>query len=482
MDSFLSLDELHVSFPSQELPYSRMENEDGEEDCDLLRESDDERGINSHHRTQDKGEIRRSANQEFLAANYVVTSRERESTAYKLPSIRPASSKLKNGLKKGRNRAEKGEFSSIDVDDFSVWGKQAMVNARKDMKNRTNFRNNVPSPGPKNCCGGEKWENDVVVESCFAKTKSSDSADSSNLSRPRLSLGSYSQLHGRIGDRPSIFSPPVSPKARASSVRLPKKISRLIEMELSIIKGENINSTQRRRYRPRSESVPTQEKIQFYPNSVELRRSQDPSMPRLGKPVMTNAKTRNTKEKSKSTINTRRDRLPSSGPRRCSGGEKWETDSIAESCFVKKSSSDSPNSSYLKLDSKEGTQAPLLSEQKGFFTASPCREIPPRLSPKEFGDRPLFSPTVRGHQVQELPLDLPKNSPIHRVGVLGCQGRQFRELNSKTKIQCPIRFCIPSRKNRHFSQPDGIEEVAASFLAFTEKRQRGKEFSLTIRK
>lgn len=457
MDSFLSLDELHVSFPSQELPNSRMENEDGEEDCDLLRESDDERGINSHHRTQDKGEIRRSANQEFLAANYVVTSRERESVAHKLPSIRPASSKLKNGLKKGRNRAEKGEFSCIDVDDFSVCGKQVMVNARKDMKNRTNFRNNFPSPGPKNCCGGEKWENDVVVESCFAKTKSSDSADSSNvyLSRPRLSLGSHSQLHGRIGDRPSIFSPPVSPKPERPQLDLPKKITRLIEMELSIIKGENVNSTQRRRYRPRSESVPTQEKIQFYPNSVELRRSQDPSMPRLGKPVMTNAaKTRNTKEKSKSTINTRRDHLPSSGPRRCSGGEKWETDSIAESCFVKKSSSDSPNSSYLKLDSKEGTQAPLLSEQKGFFTASPCREVPPRLSPKEFGDRPLFSPTVRGHQVQELPLDLPeKFTKFIELEFSVVKGDNSVSSTQKQKYSVPSDSVSPREKSPFFPNP-----------------------------
>ncbi|KAL9968632.1 hypothetical protein ACROYT_G020747 [Oculina patagonica] len=394
MDSFLSLDELYLSFPNQEFNSSRKHGL-REEDCDILRGASDDRGNSCHHRAEGKDEKRRLNGPAFLAADYVVANDERESYAGKLPSIRPAFGKQK----KGHNRAE---FSCIDVDDFSVSGQPVMFNTRREMKETTNCRNYIPSPGHHNCPVGEKWENNAVEK------KSSASANSCNafVYRPRqLSLGSYAELHGR-SYQPAIFSSPVCSKPGRPS-ELPEKFAKFLEMEFSIIKGEKVNSTQRCRLR--SDSVPTHQRGPLYPNSMDLRRSQSPSVPELRKPVMNNAK-RNIKESSSSSISTRRDSLPSPRLRSFSGGVKWENDSVAESFFVnRKSASDSPTNSKVppsKLDLKGGTQS-LPSEQKVLMTAPP-RDVSPRLSPKELGNRALFSPSATRHQVQQLPLDLPE--------------------------------------------------------------------------
>lgn len=399
MDSFLSLDELYLSFPSQEFNSSRKHGH-REEECDILREGSNDRG-NSCHRAEGKDEKRRPNGPAFLAADYVVANDEGECYAGKLPSIRPAFGKQK----KGQNRAE---FSCIDVDDFSVSGKPVMINTRRDTKETTNCKNNLPSPGRHNCPRGEKWENNAVVKKDIVEKKSSASANSCNafINRPRqLSFGSYAELHGRNYQRAIFGSPDYSKPGRPSD--LPEKFAKFLEMEFSIIKGEKVNSTQRCRLR--SDSVPTQQRGPLYPNSMDLRRSQSPSVPELRKPVINNAK-RNIKESSRCSISTRHDSLPSPRPRSSSSGVKWENDSVAESFFVKKKSlSDSPTSSKVprsKLDLKGGAQT-LPSEQKVLIAASP-RDVSPRLSPKEAGDRPLFSPSASGHQVQELPLDLPQ--------------------------------------------------------------------------
>lgn len=396
MDSFLSLDELYLSFPRK--------HGNREEDCDILREAGDDHD-NSFYRAEDKDETCRQ-NEAFLPADYVLANEERESYAGKLPSIRSAFSKQKNGSKKGRNREE---FSCIDVDNFSVSGKTVMVNASRDMKERTNCRTNFPSPGRYNCPGEEIWENNAAVKSCLAEIKPSDSANSCNafVYRPRqLSLGSYTELHGRNQQRTIFTSPGYSKSGRPPD--LPDKFARFLEMEFSIIKGEKVNSTPR--YRVRSDSVPTQQRGPLYPNSMELRRSKSPSLSEFSRKPTNNNSKRNTLEISRCSISTSRDSLPSTEPRSSSGGEKWENDSVAESLFGnKKSSSDSPNSSKVppaKLDLGGRTQS-LPSEQKALFTASP-RDVSHRMSPKEFCDRPLFSPSANRHQVQELPLDLPE--------------------------------------------------------------------------
>ena len=150
---------------------------------------------------------------------------EYQSYAGKLPSIRSAFSKQKNGSKKGRNREE---FSCIDVDNFSVSGKTVMVNASRDMKERTNCRTNFPSPGRHNCPGEEIWENNAAVKSCLAEIKPSDSANSCNafVYRPRQ------LLHGRNQQRTIFTSPGYSKSGRPSD--LPDKFARFLEKEFSI--------------------------------------------------------------------------------------------------------------------------------------------------------------------------------------------------------------------------------------------------------
>lgn len=402
MDSYLSLDELFVSFPNQALK-SRMRNRRRGEDSDVFRERSGDRG-NSYDRAEDKEEIH-SKNETFTVADYVLANGERESYAGKLPSIRPVSVRQTNMLKKGRNR---DEFSCIDLDDFSGWEKPVMTNTRRDGKEGTNRRNNLLSPGSQLCPGGENWESDVVRKSCFAKKKSSDSASSCNalVYRPRqLSLGSFTDLHGQNAERRIIFSPPVTPKPERP-VDLPEKFTRFLEMEFSIIKGENVSSTLRSPFR--SDSDLSQEKEPLNSNSMELRKTERPFNSELEKPVMANTN-RNIKERSKYSINKRQDTLPCSGPRRCSVGDKWESDSVAESIANKKISSDLPNLceiSPAKLDLSRRTQS-LSLERKGTFTASQ-RDISPRLSRTEFEDRPLFSSSESRRHVQELPLDLPE--------------------------------------------------------------------------
>ena len=446
MDSFLSLDELHLSFPSQEFN-SAKKHEQREKNCDILEEASDNHG-DSQHRVEDNDEKCRPTGPAFLPADYVVTNEEDECYADgKLPSIRPAFGKQKNGLlKKGRNRTE---FSCIDVDDFSVSDKPVIVSAGRGIKETINCRNNLPSPGRHNCPDGEKWENNAVVKSRYL-----DSVSSCNgfVCRPRqLSLGSYPELHGRNQQQTVFCSPVCSKPGRPSD--LPEKFSKFLEMEFSIIKGEKVNSTQR--YRLRSDSVPTQRRGPLNPNSTELRRLRSPSLSELRKPVMDNAK-RNNKESSRCSINI--DSLPPPSPRSSSVGEKWKNDSGNEPFFVnKKSSSDSPNSSRVSRPSFDGKHS-FPSEQKAPFTASP-KEVSPRMSPKEFGDRSLFSPTASRHQVQELPLDLPEKFTKFIETEISIPKGENVSSTQKQKYSVAVRSGSPREKVSLFSNPTELKKT-----------------------
>lgn len=398
MDSHLSLDELFVSFPNQALK-SRTRNRRREEDSDVVRESSGD-GRNSYGRAEGKGEIH-SRNEAFTVADYVqANSGERESYASKLPSIRPVSVRQRNVLKKEQNREE---FSCIDLDDFSGREKPLITNSRRVGKEGTICKNNLLSPGSQHYPGEEKWERDVVVQPSFSKKKASDSAHCHNalVYRSRqLSLGSSTDLHGQNAERRVLFSPPVTPKPERP-VDLSDKFTRFLEREFSIIQGESVSSTLRTP--SRSDSELSQERKSVDSNSTERSES-------VGKPVKSNAN-RNVSERSKYSLSTRRETLPSTGPRRWAGEAKWESaDSVIESSFVNKTSSDSPNllanTFPAKLDLSRRAQS-LPSERRGPFTAS-LRDMSPRSSRKEFEDRPLFCASESRRHVQELPLNLPE--------------------------------------------------------------------------
>ena len=396
MDSQLSLDELFVSFPNQALK-SRSRNRRREEfeESDVFRESSGDR-INSYDRAEGKGEIHRR-NTAFTVADYVQANEDRESYAGKLPTVRPMSVRQRNILKKERNRQE---FSCIDLDDCSGWEKPAMANSRRVGKEGTICRNNLPSPGSQHCSSEEKRGRSAILQPSFAKKEASDSPNSFNavVYRPRqLSLGSSTELYGQKAERRVSFSPPVTPKPERP-VDLSDKFTRFLEREFSIIKGESVCSTIRTPFR--SDSDFSQERGSLNSDSTERSES-------VGKPVMGN-ENRNIKERSKHS--TRRDTLPSTGLRRWAGEAKWESaDSVTESSFINKISSDSPNlsnTSPAKLDLSRRAES-LPSERRGPFTASQ-RDMSPRSSRKEFEDRPLFSPSESRRHVKELPLDLPE--------------------------------------------------------------------------
>lgn len=386
MDSYLSLDELFVSFPNQALK-SRTRNSRREEDsADVFRETSGERS-NSYDQTEGKGEIR-SRNEVFTLADYVQANVERESYAGKLPSIRPVSARQRNILKEEPNREK---FSCVDLDDFSSWEKPVKTNTRRVAKEGTNSRNSSPSLGSQHCAGEEKWERNAILEPSFTKDEASDSANSHNapVYRPsQLSFGSSKDLHFQNAERRLLFSPPVTQKPERSE-NLPEKFTRFLEREFSIIKGESVSSAR------------TPSNL----NSTERLLSSES----VRKPAMGNAN-RDIEERSTYNISTRRDTLPSSKPRRWAGGAKWDSaDSATEISFVNKLSSDSPNlcdTSPAKLDMSRRTQS-LPSERKGPFTASQ-RDMSPRSSRKEFEDRSLFSSSETRRHVQELPLNLPE--------------------------------------------------------------------------
>ena len=366
MDSYLSLDELFVSFPNQALK-SGTRSRRRERDSDVFRETSGDRS-NSYERAEGKGEMR-SRNEVFTLADYVQANGENESYAGKLPSIRPVSARQRDILKKERNQEE---FSCIDLDDFSGWKKPVTTNTRRVGKEGKKARNN--------------------------------SFNALDVYRPRqLSLGSSTDLHAQNAERRLLFSPSVTPKPE-SPEDLPEKFTRFLEREFSIIKGESGTSTSRTPFR--SDSDHSLEREPLNSNSTERLFSSES----VRKPMMGKAN-RNMKEsRSKYNINARRGTLPSSRPRRLVGGAKWDSaDSVAESSFVNKLSSDSPNlcdTSPAKLDLSRRTQS-LPSERKEPFTASQT-DMSPRSSCKEFEDRPLFSSSESRRLVQELPLYLPE--------------------------------------------------------------------------
>ena len=391
MDSHLSLDELFVSFPNQALK-SRTRTRRREEESDVFRESSGDRG-NLCDRAESKGEIYSRNHEVFTVADCVQANEERKSYSGKLPSIRPVSVRQRNILRKERNREE---LSCIDLDDLSGWEKTPTINSRRVGNEGTICRNSLPSPGTQHGPGEEKWERNAILQPSSGKIEPSGSANSFNalVDRPRqLSLGSSTELHGQNAQRRILLSPPVTPKPERPA-DLSDKFTRFLEREFSIIKGENVSST--RRTSLRSDSDLLQEREAFNSNSTERSES-------VAKLVMGNAN-RNVREP-KYGINARRDTLPATGPRRWAGEANWgSADSVTESSFENKISSDSPNlSNTLPAKLDLGRRAlSLPSERRGPRDMSPCS------SRKEFEDRPLFSPTESRRHVQELPLNLPE--------------------------------------------------------------------------
>lgn len=292
MESFLSLDELHISFPDRELRFedSRIEDQHSEEACDLLRE--DVSRQSSPCRANNVDKHSRSKNEDFLLGNdHVVVNKaeSRDTYAGKLPNICPATSRtrLKNGVwKKRRTR----EFSCIDVDDFEVWGKTKTYNENrgieeKDKRSASTRRNHLPFTKTDGCLGGQNWKNDPVVDleslrlnlTRGIQTHSSEqngffAASPRNIFSPRQSLRSSAEMKGRGKQWTETH-------IQELPLNLPEKVTKFLQMEISLIKGrEQVHSMQKRRGSALTTYCVSEDTERFCPKSMELKKSWDSSL------------------------------------------------------------------------------------------------------------------------------------------------------------------------------------------------------------
>lgn len=298
MESILSLEELHISFADQEFKSmdSIIEERNQEEASDLLRE------ISNHENSRRRGRTveRQSSSRHdcFLKSDYVVVSTERKSCVVKLPDISPATQRRRkrNGMK---NDGIRGEFSCIDVDDFTISGSPAMMNTKRRIEERNQWigsarRDHLPSTEIEDgYLDRHKKKNDPVVKS------------KGNLDSSRSHVSNLSLRHNLTKDVQALPSehnalPPASPRNIFSPRRrsafgstdaqqgrkkdwtekntqnlpldLPEKITEFIEMEISHIKGgEKMHSTQKRMDRSLS-AYYSQETELFGPKSTESRK------------------------------------------------------------------------------------------------------------------------------------------------------------------------------------------------------------------
>ena len=297
MESSLSLDELHISFPEQELkitePRSEVQNE--EEACDLLRENFSYGRWRCRETTTEQNQSS-GKNEHFFEADYLVANPERETYAGKLPNICPGAPRkwLKNGIKKGRMR----EFSCIDVDDFTARGKPKAMIAKPRIE-ETHKRSvgtkqaNLSSTAisqDNGCFEGQNLKYDPLIGSretpeyslscnlelnLTRKTQTFpleqnmlSTASSRNIFSPRKSFGSSTELKRR--------SKECSEKnLQELRLDLPEKFTKFVEMEISLIKGgQKVHSTQKRR----DHAMPAciyQETELFIPKSMAPRKSRD---------------------------------------------------------------------------------------------------------------------------------------------------------------------------------------------------------------
>lgn len=398
--SLLSLDELHVSFPRQGSHF-RKRNVDGEDSHDLIGKVGLDDGKMNHQavvRDLRKGDT-------LLSGDYFLTDGNRETEdVNRLPIINPASREQKRSSQQARKKVERGDFGGMGLEDLSTWDKAAMVNTRRrevNLGGNANLRNKSTPPRP---CNYEEMVKKISTEEISCLENSTERFRDARFPQAR---DHYTDLHGQ-NRKLKLFHPPSSPKPELD---VEEKVTKFIEKEFSMIKGQDTNSTGRRKYRALPESPGACEREIFNAKSLEARKSLDTSMTNLGKPVIIDGKENTEESLNHYDESTKRCKLRRSPrPRNSQDFGKFESDSIAETCVNNKPSKDSQNCRKLPTElNLNGTANSMQLEQKGFLTSSP-KDISPRLSPKESdsSNQLWFGLSSKGHQVQELPLDLPE--------------------------------------------------------------------------
>ena len=248
MESFLSLDELCISFSDHDLRTSadsRTQDQHEKDSCYVLKDSKDHRGslcVRNDFHKQRKGKMK-----EFHldADNVVAKNDSRNTYACKLPDIKPANKSMQMihvmAGKMGRSR----KFYSINADDFTVGAKPGTFSdlrseEREELKASRRRRNHLPLGESKNYSGGQNW-----------KCNPANDAKSlmANWTRGIEPYSGSAQSGFLAASQRKIFSPRQSVKsgfAETLQMDLPQKVTKFLEMEISLIKGrEKTNAMQK---------------------------------------------------------------------------------------------------------------------------------------------------------------------------------------------------------------------------------------------
>lgn len=248
MESFLSLDELCISFSDHDLRTSadsRTQGQHEKDSCYVLKDSKDHRGslcVRDDFHKQRKGKMK-----EFhLGADNVVAKNDSRNTyACKLPDIKPTNKSMQMihvmAGKMGRSR----KFYSINADDFTVGAKPGTFSdlrseEREELNASRRRRNHLPLGESKNYSGGQNW-----------KCNPANDAKSlmANWTRGIEPYSGSAQSGFLAASQRKIFSPRQSVKsgfAETLQMDLPQKVTKFLEMEISLIKGrEKTNAMQK---------------------------------------------------------------------------------------------------------------------------------------------------------------------------------------------------------------------------------------------
>lgn len=248
MESFLSLDELCISFSDHDLRTSadsRTQDQHEKDSCHVLKDSKDHRGslcVRDDFHKQRKGKMK-----EFhLGADNVVAKNDSRNTyACKLPDIKPANKSMQMihvmAGKMGRSR----KFYSINADDFTVGAKPGTFSdlrseEREELNASRRRRNHLPLGESKNYSGGQNWKCNPAKDAKSLKA---------NWTRGIEPYSGSAQSGFLAASQRKIFSPRQSVKsgfAETLQMDLPQKVTKFLEMEISLIKGrEKTNAMQK---------------------------------------------------------------------------------------------------------------------------------------------------------------------------------------------------------------------------------------------
>lgn len=248
MESFLSLDELCISFSDHDLRTSadsRTQDQHEKDSCYVLKDSKDHRGslcVRDDFHKQRKGKMKEF---HLEADNVVAKNDSRNTYACKLPDIKPTNKSMQMihvmAGKMGRSR----KFYSINADDFTVGAKPGTFSdlrseEREELNASRRRRNHLPLGESKNYSGGQNW-----------KCNPANDAKSlmANWTRGIEPYSGSAQSGFLAASQRKIFSPRQSVKsgfAETLQMDLPQKVTKFLEMEISLIKGrEKTNAMQK---------------------------------------------------------------------------------------------------------------------------------------------------------------------------------------------------------------------------------------------